>query len=315
MSQGGNIASRCLTALKDSNPSVRAEAADALGNLDDQKATNALISLFTDDEKSVRSNAAKSLGGLEGAKALEPLISALNDREQRVRLKAAESLGRLGNGKAVDPLISALKDSSPGVRMAAVRALGELGDKKAVDSMESVLEDPNPGVRAKAARTSGTLGNRKVVPVLVKYLFDWDTAKEAAKSLPELGWKPSSEREQAYFQIATMNLKTVRDNWPSIKRVLYEDLESQDGEKVKSALSAFVVVVDEDTMPDLLAVVGRTESKHVAETAFHCLHAGLRDAANDWAVRHGQEFSEYRIQGREPIWLELGTPRLKDRKR
>ena len=99
-------------------------------------------------DPSVRAVAAIALGQIGGARAAEPLIAALKDKDNMVRWSAAEALGEIGDTRAVAPLITALEDWDTGARRAAVRALvaiyksGRLGaqDKKAILARENDIK-------------------------------------------------------------------------------------------------------------------------------------------------------------------------------
>ncbi len=90
-----------LTALLDSDPFVRSQAARALGSVgaDARRAVPALIRLLSNDGNEVaRSAAASSLGafGASAADAVGPLVRALADLDPNVAAAAAGSLGDIG---------------------------------------------------------------------------------------------------------------------------------------------------------------------------------------------------------------------------
>jgi HEAT repeat protein len=57
----------------------------------------------------VRAEAAERLGESKDQRAVEPLIAALEDADPLVRTKVALALGRLGDQRAVAPLLNALE--------------------------------------------------------------------------------------------------------------------------------------------------------------------------------------------------------------
>jgi len=111
-----------LLALSDDGE-VRAEAAQALGDLGDDAATTPLIGRLDDDEPTVRAAAADALGGLADLAALEPLLAASFDPDETVgdRTLAAidELLWSVSEDAAVDALVSALDADDALVREAA----------------------------------------------------------------------------------------------------------------------------------------------------------------------------------------------------
>jgi HEAT repeat protein len=83
---------------------VRSRAAEALGDLGDETATEALIVALADEDRFVRKMAATAFTKLRDPRAIEPLIDALADGDPFVREKAAEALGFLGDQRAIEPL-------------------------------------------------------------------------------------------------------------------------------------------------------------------------------------------------------------------
>jgi len=104
---------------------------------------------------------------------VKKLIKVLEDKNEKayVRIEAANALGRLKDARAVDPLIAALNDKD--VRKNSAWALGKTGDKKAVGPLVLVL----------TGRSS--LGR-----------------EEAADALDKLDWKPTQDKERAFYLAA-----------------------------------------------------------------------------------------------------------------
>ncbi len=111
---------------KDSKIEVRQEAAEHLGWIGDENATQTLIDTVQNDEDAiVREIAIRALGRLKSAYAVDPLIEALQDAEEdNIRERAAEALGQINDARAIVPLSKALKDIR--IREAARWALEEL---------------------------------------------------------------------------------------------------------------------------------------------------------------------------------------------
>jgi HEAT repeat protein len=92
------------------------------GKLKDPRAVDLLIPALKDSNRSVRVEAAKALGAIGDARALEPLISALRHRDADTAESAALALGKLADPRAVEPLVAAL-----GAVGKAAYALGQIG--------------------------------------------------------------------------------------------------------------------------------------------------------------------------------------------
>jgi len=106
-------------------------AANALAKIG-KPAVETLIVALKNENPFVRRNAAEALGEIKDASAVKPLVDALKDDDLIVRRNAAKALGKIKDASAEEPLTSALKDESPAVRRNAAIALREMGKPEAV---------------------------------------------------------------------------------------------------------------------------------------------------------------------------------------
>jgi HEAT repeat protein len=140
------------------------QAAIALASLS-QPAVEPLTAALNNENPSVRRNAAWAIGEIRGSHgtnrtaAVEPLIATLSDVDSWVRVAAAFSLGEIRPGEATESLIAALGDAEWNVRWMAAWALGEIKARAAVESLTSTsLHDENKWVRRKAVWALGEIG-------------------------------------------------------------------------------------------------------------------------------------------------------------
>jgi HEAT repeat protein len=144
-----------LDRLNSADPLERACGTRLLGE-SDQSTDSALPLLLTaleDPNYLVRSRAAEALGNIGDDRAVRPLMDALKRGAEypEVRSRAAEALGQLKATEAVEPLTESLTGMVWNVRYQAVIALGRIGDPAARDAVEQVVRyDPNFSVRAVA---------------------------------------------------------------------------------------------------------------------------------------------------------------------
>ena len=178
-----------LLALKDSVNYVRWEAAEALGKIGSDKALETLMLALQDSDNSVRSNAADALGKIGSDKAVELLIKALKDSNVYVRANAAKALGKIGSDKAVEPLVFALQDSINFVGWDVADALGKIGGDKAVELLMLALQDSDNSVRRNAAEALGKIGSDKALETLMLALQDSDNSMRisVARALGKIG--------------------------------------------------------------------------------------------------------------------------------
>ncbi len=168
-----------LSALKDSDHTVRSAAVLLLGKLNDRGVQASLLPLVKDNHPEVRRKVAEAYGSLGGAEALDPLKILSEDKDKSVRAEAIKALGRVKNGNAVTALIKALKDQSTEVRAEAVEALGVLRDSRAIPPLYAATKDKDERVRKKALAAVKQLTD---IPMLIAALDDEsiDVRKNAA---------------------------------------------------------------------------------------------------------------------------------------
>lgn len=146
--------SPALSVFRHASPGEQAAIAlAAMG----QPSVEALIAALDNSNPSVRRNAAWAIGEIRGglgtdrSAAVEPLIGALNDADPWVRVAAAFSLGEMRPRRATEALVTALGDVNWRVREMAARALGEMKARTGTEGLSALLQDENPRVRHKAA--------------------------------------------------------------------------------------------------------------------------------------------------------------------
>jgi HEAT repeat protein len=215
-----------ITALRDASPGVRANAAWALGRIDNGKALAPIVGLFRDSDVKVREAAVVAAGHIDSNTTIPALIRVLqNDESPAVRRVAAWALGQryareanevlgerlgkesdarvremiawaLGNGHSrtsSTALANALRrDADENVRETAAWALGEMNDRTNADALAEALDnDRSNRVRGTAAWALGQMRNvgDKVPAALARLLKDDsdDIRLKAAWSLGQVG--------------------------------------------------------------------------------------------------------------------------------
>jgi len=189
--------------VKNTDVSIRREAADDLVYVEEQDAEELLLELILDENKGVREAAGEALlrrGNQSGASrlvknfgnprievrnqavllltemgepVLEHVLPALTDSDKDVRKFAADVLGDVRSPAAIISLVRAMGDEDPNVGFSAVEALGKIGGDEAFNELEEAFND-NPNVRSTVAETLGKIGNPEGVRVIQKGLHDED---------------------------------------------------------------------------------------------------------------------------------------------
>jgi len=144
--------------LNDDHIQVRSMAVFALGLKPTDECFGLLMELLADPDYSVRANAAGAMGYLQDLRALDPLIQLFyEDTDWLVRFSAAVSLGNLGDSRARATLIDALDSAEVIVQQAAIAALGEVGALEAVEKMLTFVQSDDWLVRQRLAESLGKL--------------------------------------------------------------------------------------------------------------------------------------------------------------
>lgn len=167
--------------LHDENQQVRSMAVFSLGLKPTDECLSILVEVLqTEADYGVRADAAGALGYLEDVRAFEPLVRAFyEDTQWLVRFSAAVALGNLKDPRARDVLVKALDSPEVVLHQAAIAALGEIRAIDAVDEILRFAQAEDWLVRQRLAEALGNLPTEKSLSAL-KYL-----AKDSNPSVAE----------------------------------------------------------------------------------------------------------------------------------
>ncbi|MCA1595000.1 MAG: HEAT repeat domain-containing protein, partial [Chloroflexi bacterium] len=160
------VLSRLCSSL---NVSTRRGAVRALGQVKRLPALDAVLGAVGDSDASVRAEAAVALGGVRsggGSHAYSPLLSMVQDPDREVRRTAIQSLVRLAFGPAAGVLTAALKDSDGLVCCTAAAALCDLHSDEAVPALFELLRSDNSHLRWHATTVVGEIGDETTLEAL-----------------------------------------------------------------------------------------------------------------------------------------------------
>ncbi|PIQ84201.1 MAG: hypothetical protein COV75_03470 [Candidatus Omnitrophica bacterium CG11_big_fil_rev_8_21_14_0_20_63_9] len=175
------IAVRALNrALRDKEWGVRAEAAQALGEIgtNDELAVLELIEALKDEVQPVRASAAAALGKIGDERAVPALIDLMRRRWPYRLTEAEDALVKIGKA-SVPELIKLLQNNGFGEeRWQVARALGRIGDSRAMPALTETLKDDSDHVRSAAVGALIAIGE-PVVPVMITIVNDNGNREEA----------------------------------------------------------------------------------------------------------------------------------------
>ncbi|GCE07216.1 HEAT repeat domain-containing protein [Dictyobacter aurantiacus] len=145
-----------LQAVHDEHEAVRAAAVRSLALQAEKRAgpvpgvTEALIAALRDSEWSVRAAAAQGLGRLQDTTSVEPLLSVMRDAHAAVRSASVWALGRMGSQAPIEKIEIGLQDSAWTVREATIMALQEQNERAPISSLLEARLDEDATVRQAA---------------------------------------------------------------------------------------------------------------------------------------------------------------------
>ncbi len=178
-------------ALTNSSPTIRTNAARALGRLHSQPSVLFILELLQDSQGKVRASAAEALGLIGDKRAIEPLIQALQDNVSRVQEAAEAAIVRFGK-RATMPLLNAIsRERDKYVVKALISCLGQIGDIKAVPALTDHLRSSYFVIRQAAVAALirfGPAGTTLLIPTLSFNRSDIESLKKDAcsRERPEL---------------------------------------------------------------------------------------------------------------------------------
>jgi HEAT repeat protein/beta-lactamase regulating signal transducer with metallopeptidase domain len=215
----------------DADARVREAAAEALGEIDSPRAVPGLIAALASEKvAAVRAKVAWALGEIDDPRAVEALGAAVRDPEVQVRREVVWALGELEAPAAVPMLIPALRDSDVETRKRAAEALGQLESADAIDALSAATKDGNAEVRQEAVEALGEIGDRRALPALNAAVGDAEV----------------EVRRQAVSAVGNL------EDLESVPPALLTALRDQDREVRKAAAEALGQLEDEAAVPALI---------------------------------------------------------------
>jgi len=165
-----------IVALDDSDPFVRAGAAEALGQIGDVRAVEPLVAALNDPKPTVRESAAMALGWIGDPRAVGPLFSAfekaLDDRDT-VGVAILEALEALDGTRATEAAVLGLGTNLRKIRKASQKILADAGPQAAA-ALVNGLSNPNEQVRTASVQLLEGMDEEAIVDVVIESLSNPD---------------------------------------------------------------------------------------------------------------------------------------------
>jgi len=243
---GINTPPEVLAALRgmigDSAADVRAEAARALAEANDDDAIDALlVQLAQEKEPDVQAAILKALGPMHDVRAVDPLLKGLDSEYFAVAKAAAESIRSLAGGlrepqnktrfdQIAQKLLSRLRDatdsSAEGLRASIVESLAALGPPSALRTFQTLCLSgrEQAQVRRYAVRGIAMIGLPESANIAVEVLRDPDRGVrlEALDALSKLARFENAEAIGRLLSTSVESDTSVREKAWEVLSALFE---------------------------------------------------------------------------------------------
>lgn len=180
-----------ISALESTNQLVRAKAVEAIGIIQDKRATFKLRKLLNDWDSSVKINAILVLAQFRDEESLPKIRELAMDKNPLIREAVARALGEFTDEKSQQLLKKMLGDENGLVRLAAVESLNKNGDNSGHSFLWKAIKSTEKEARYRALDILESMLWENDRTALGEVLFDSDPLVKirAAYLLEKLGKK------------------------------------------------------------------------------------------------------------------------------
>ena len=304
-----------LGLLQGADPDLRMQAALALGEQGDTRATPALINALSDDDANVRYHAIEALGKIKATGAVDALAEIAESRGFFLGFVALDALRKIGDARVAPRMVQLLDDDL--LRRPAISLLGQLGDESAVAPLTALLNTQNAPSEAIAEALAdlrdryeeqygegayiADLASREISTTGVQNLLEALEApgQEHLRSIAlVLGWLKKSAVDRALTRL--MGRADLRDeivealvrHGSTTVDLLISQLSAEDLEVRRSAVVALGRIGDKNATPAL--VDSLTEDSLAIESANALAQIGDPEAVDGLLNLVGNDDSSIR---------------------
>jgi HEAT repeats len=156
---GGFAVSRGMSTYQNNEKFVQVDAEEKFSRLPQYLRND--LALLKDADPHVPYQAAEALGGLQAQEAIPQLTLSLKGSDQYARYFAAEASGKLQAQEAIPQLTLSLKNLDSDVRFSVTLALSKLQEQETIPQLTLLLKCSDQYVRYFAAEESGKLQSKE----------------------------------------------------------------------------------------------------------------------------------------------------------
>jgi HEAT repeat protein len=230
------------SALKSSEPAVRAAALSALGQVGDESSVKVLAEAAAAGKEPEQTAARRALYSLRGANIDSAVVAAIGSSTGKTKSELIVASGERAIGSAANALAEAARDSDAEIRRDALRALRNVGGAGQTQALlDLLLKSSTASERRDATLTLAAVVRRAqptpIAPVLAAYRSAQD--KEARLSLLEVMGQASSAEALP---------------------LLREGIKNPDPEIARAGILALTAWDDAAPLPDLMSLAKSREA-------------------------------------------------------
>ncbi|HEY9800057.1 MAG TPA: HEAT repeat domain-containing protein [Leptolyngbyaceae cyanobacterium] len=275
-----------LELIKNPNSNVRISATVALITIGSEAAIPGLLELMNNVNDKIRLFPAYALGKIGSKEAIPGLIELMKNSESNVRYRAADALVKIGSEEAIPGLIELMKNSEHNVRFSAADALVKIGSEEAIPGLIELMKDIEYDVRSNAAYVLGKIGSEAAIPGLIELMKDteYDVRSKAADALGKIGSK-----DAIYGLIELMRSSEFRVRASAADALseigseaaipgLIELMKDSESDVRASAADALGEIGSKDAIPGLIELMKDSEFRVRASAADALGKIGSKDA-------------------------------------
>jgi HEAT repeat protein len=258
---------------------LRMQAALALGEQRDARATPALMKALEDTDMNVRYHVIEALGKLRAVEAADTLASIAETRDFFLSFPALDALAQIGDARVAPRLVPLLEDEF--LREPAADALGKLGDEEMVAPLAALLNTPHAPTHVIAEslavlsdRYEKLYGEGKHIADLSRRTIDATGAQNLLDALDDeqktenwrplalvLGWLEGAAVEHALTRLLGRTdvrneiVEALVRHGAGVTDLLIEQLDAEDLEIRRSAVVALGRIGDMRATPALVRIL------------------------------------------------------------
>lgn len=273
-----DITEPLLALLREPDPNLRAQAALALGERGDARATYALIQTLSDEDANVRYHVIEALGKVRALDAVEVLITIAETRDFYLAFPALDALAKIKDPRAAGRIVTLLTDET--LSTPAAEALGQIGDEEAVGPLALLLNKQKAAAQAVASSLAAiyyryekrfgeatdivTLARKFITATGAQNLLDTlghASAEELRGITLVLGWLEGTAVERALTRllgepkVRQEVIEALVRHGDRVTQLLVGQLEAEDLETRQAAVIALGQIGDPRATPGLIQVL------------------------------------------------------------